>query len=129
MRQLIRSEFESIFRLPSPLRRPSLSSFTPSEAGVDLIIYPSSISVAPRVSPSSFSPDSSAANYTQDVLNVPVSLAGLPALSVPAGVSEGDEEGEGKGWPVGVQIAGQWGSDQLVLRVGEAVEEGWRSSQ
>lgn len=45
---------------------------------------------------------------------------------MPAGKSEGEEDGEGKGWPVGVQIAGQWGSDQLVLRVGEAIEEGWR---
>ncbi|ORY80236.1 amidase signature domain-containing protein [Leucosporidium creatinivorum] len=127
VRQLIRREFDSIFRLPSPLIPPS-SSTTSNNAGVDLIIHPSSIGVAPRLRPSNTTttPASSIASYTQDALNVPISLAGLPGLSVPAGVSAGEEDGEGKGWPVGVQIAGQWGSDKLVLKVGEAVEEGWR---
>lgn len=52
----------------------------------------------------------------QDVLNVPASLAGLPAISLPAGVSEED------GMPVAVQIAAQWGGDELLLMVGEALE-------
>jgi aspartyl-tRNA(Asn)/glutamyl-tRNA(Gln) amidotransferase subunit A len=54
--------------------------------------------------------------YVQDVLAVPASLAGLPALSIPAcsGVDE---------WPVGISVVGQWGCDELVLRVGEIVEQ------
>lgn len=50
-------------------------------------------------------------------MNVPASLAGLPALSVPAGESEED------GMPVGVQVVGQWGNDELVLRLGERMIE------
>lgn len=47
---------------------------------------------------------------------MPSSLAGLPALSIPAGRVR-------DGWPVGVQIVGQWGADELVLRVGRAIQE------
>jgi hypothetical protein len=52
----------------------------------------------------------------QDVLTVPASLAGLPALSVPGGLA-GDD-----GWPVGVSVVGQWGADDFVLEVGGLVE-------
>ena len=48
-------------------------------------------------------------------MTVPASLAGLPALSVPAGLGV-------DGWPVGLSIVGQWGMDELVLRVGRVVE-------
>ncbi|TRM58724.1 hypothetical protein BD626DRAFT_510346 [Schizophyllum amplum] len=44
--------------------------------------------------------------YVQDVLTVPASLAGLPALN----------------WPIGVSVVGQWGSDDMVLDVGGAIE-------
>ena len=52
----------------------------------------------------------------QDVLTVPASLAGLPAMSVPAGFGK-------DGWPVGVSIVGQWGCEEMILRVARAVEE------
>ena len=54
--------------------------------------------------------------YVQDVLTVPASLAGVPAMSVPMGLSSDD------GWPVGLSIVGQWGTDDLVMKIGEAVE-------
>ena len=44
---------------------------------------------------------------------VPVSLLGLPALSVPAGFGEA-------GLPAGVQIFGPRGSDARLLAIGEA---------
>ena len=55
--------------------------------------------------------------YVQDVMTVPASLAGLPALSVPGGSGV-------DGWPIGVSVIGQWGMDDLVLRVGEIIESG-----
>jgi aspartyl-tRNA(Asn)/glutamyl-tRNA(Gln) amidotransferase subunit A len=36
-------------------------------------------------------------------------------MSIPAGQVEG--------WPVGVQLASQWGCEQVVMRVGECIEE------
>ena len=60
--------------------------------------------------------------YVQDVLTVPASLAGLPAMSVPAGSGE-------DGWPVGASVVGQWGCDDVVLKVGKIIEEIVRARQ
>lgn len=127
VRKLIRSEFNSIFRQSSPLLPSKSVDFAPGSAsGVDVLIHPSAISTAPRM-PSALPLDhtqqghhldsSAHASYTQDALTVPASLAGLPALSVPIGKSADD------GWPLGAQVTGQWGADDLVLTVGEAIEE------
>ena len=53
--------------------------------------------------------------YVQDVMTVPASLAGLPAMSVPGGKGA-------DGWPIGVSVVSQWGCDDLVMRVGEIIE-------
>lgn len=53
----------------------------------------------------------------QDVLTVPASLAGLPALSVPVRRTKPEE------WPIGISVVGQWGTDELVLAVGDAIEK------
>lgn len=95
-------------------------SSVPSD-GVDVLLHPSAIRTTPRLSlPDQPDGEGTASStgvdeYLQDVLTVPASLAGLPALSVPAGL--GDD-----GWPVGVSVVGQWGMDELVLQVGRAVE-------
>ena len=54
--------------------------------------------------------------YLADILNVPASLAGLPAISVPAGKTEA-------GLPVGVQIIGKMESDAKILALAESLEE------
>lgn len=51
----------------------------------------------------------------QDLLTVPASLAGLPAMSVPA--RKGDD-----GWPVGVSVVGQWGMEEVLFWAGRAIE-------
>ncbi|KAG1863573.1 amidase signature domain-containing protein [Suillus subalutaceus] len=82
-----------------------LSNPLPNPDGVDLLLHPSAIRTAPRL-------DSDAASglgpYLQDVMTVPASLAGLPAVSIPAGLAA-------DGWPIGVSVVGQWGSDELVI--------------
>jgi aspartyl-tRNA(Asn)/glutamyl-tRNA(Gln) amidotransferase subunit A len=127
IRRLVRDDFDRVFHAPNVLSsHPStLSSSHPfsqsSNPNIDVLLHPSAIRTAPLLPPSS-SPSSTLSSsagldaYVQDVLTVPASLAGLPALSVPA-CSGAD------GWPVGVSIVGQWGCDELVLRVGEIVEE------
>ena len=55
------------------------------------------------------------AMYLNDVFTVPASLAGLPALSVPAGLSLG-------GLPLGLQIIGRAFDEETVLRAGAAIE-------
>ncbi len=54
--------------------------------------------------------------YLSDVMTVPASLAGLPAISVPAGSSA-------TGLPIGVQLIGAQRSDALLLAVARSVDE------
>ena len=56
------------------------------------------------------------AMYLADVFTVPASLAGLPALSVPAGFSP-------EGLPVGMQFVGPADSEPLLFALARAVEE------
>lgn len=53
--------------------------------------------------------------YLNDVFTVPASLAGLPALSVPAGLSS-------EGLPLGLHVIGKAFDEVTVLRVGKAIE-------
>ncbi len=53
--------------------------------------------------------------YLNDVFTVPTSLAGLPGLSLPAGLSA-------EGLPLGLQIIGRPFDEETVLRVGEVME-------
>jgi len=116
VRQLVRDDFNRIFCIPDVLSHPTGN---PAIQGVDVLIHPSAIRTAPPLSPSG-NDESGLDAYVQDVLTVPASLAGLPAFSVPAcGVIT---ENTGDGWPVGVSVVGQWGCDEMVLRVGEIIE-------
>lgn len=54
--------------------------------------------------------------YLADVMTVPASLAGLPAISVPAGKTS-------EALPVGVQIIGQRRSDAQLMALAKSVEE------
>ncbi|KAF7317697.1 Glutamyl-tRNA(Gln) amidotransferase subunit A, mitochondrial [Mycena kentingensis (nom. inval.)] len=104
VRQLIRDDFNRVFR--------ALNSENVNPDGVDVLVHPSAMRTAPLLDEQGQDPLSA---YVQDVLTVPASLAGLPALSVPLR-REGDQ------WPVGVSVVGQWGCDESVLRVGHFIE-------
>jgi aspartyl-tRNA(Asn)/glutamyl-tRNA(Gln) amidotransferase subunit A len=54
--------------------------------------------------------------YLNDVFSVPASLAGLPAMSVPAGLN-------GEGLPLGLQLIGRPFDEQGVLDAGLAIEQ------
>jgi aspartyl-tRNA(Asn)/glutamyl-tRNA(Gln) amidotransferase subunit A len=60
--------------------------------------------------------DDPLAMYLCDVLTVPANLAGLPAVSIPAGRTS-------DGLPIGVQVWGPEGADELVLAVGTAIRQ------
>ncbi|GAA5991362.1 hypothetical protein JCM10908_003277 [Rhodotorula pacifica] len=135
VRRMVQLELDGVFRLANPLSTSQASETTANtrSQGVDFLVHPSALSTAPllssapRATPSSTSAfssttastaDSTSRNaYLQDLLTVPASLAGLPALSLPAGRDAKD------GWPVGVTLMGQWGSDRAVLEVAKRWEE------
>jgi len=54
--------------------------------------------------------------YLADVFTVPASLAGLPALSVPSGLSS-------EGLPIGMQFIGPVDSEPVLFALARSVEE------
>ena len=79
---------------------------------VDCLLTPTAPSAAFAIGEKQ---DDPLAMYLNDVFTVPANLAGLPALSVPAGLSV-------EGLPLGLQITGRAFDEEMVLRVGEVLE-------
>jgi aspartyl-tRNA(Asn)/glutamyl-tRNA(Gln) amidotransferase subunit A len=52
--------------------------------------------------------------YLQDVCTLPVSLAGMPGISVPCGFDNG--------LPIGLQLIGQAFADAEIMRVADAYQ-------
>ena len=79
----------------------------------DLLLTPTAPSAAFALGEKSADP---LAMYLNDVFTVPSSLAGLPAMSVPAGL-------DGVGLPLGLQVIGKALDEQGVLNAGLAIEQ------
>ena len=93
VRTLIRQDFDQIF------------------ADYDVMIGPTAPTVAFEIGSQI---DDLLTLYANDVCTVPVNLAGLPAISIPCGLSEG--------LPVGLQIIGKAFDEATILRVAHAYE-------
>jgi aspartyl-tRNA(Asn)/glutamyl-tRNA(Gln) amidotransferase subunit A len=78
----------------------------------DVILTPTAPSAAFAIGEKA---DDPIAMYLNDVFTVPVNLAGLPGISVPAGLS-------GDGLPLGLQVIGRAFDEETMLRVAEIVE-------
>jgi aspartyl-tRNA(Asn)/glutamyl-tRNA(Gln) amidotransferase subunit A len=78
----------------------------------DCLLTPTAPSAAFAIGEKSEDP---IAMYLNDVFTVPANLAGLPAISVPAGLSA-------DGLPLGLQITGRAFDEETVLRVGGVLE-------
>jgi len=94
-------------------------------SGVDALLVPTAAGDAPRldyaigsgwgettVGPSKYS---AAEEYATDCMTVPFSLAGLPVINVPAGLSA-------RGMPLGLQLVGRLGRDWDLLAMARALE-------
>ncbi len=86
--------------------------FTDAFAQCDVILAPTTPTAAFALGEKSGDP---LEMYLNDVFSVPASLAGLPAMSVPAGLNA-------EGLPLGLQIVGKPFDEQGVLNAGLAIE-------
>lgn len=94
VRTLIRQDFEKIF------------------ADFDVIVGPTAPTNAFKIGEKT---DDPLTMYMNDILTIPVNLAGLPAISVPCGLVDG--------LPVGLQVIGKPFDEATVLRVAHAYEQ------
>jgi len=80
---------------------------------VDAILTPSTPSSAFKMGEKKDDPVSM---YLNDIFTVPVNLAGLPGISIPAGLDK-------KGYPLGLQIIGKPFDEQSILNIAYSMEE------
>lgn len=93
-RTMIRQDFENVFK------------------EYDLILGPTTTTTAYGIGEQV---DDPIAMYLADILTVPVNLAGVPAISIPCGFSEG--------MPVGLQLIGNHFDEQTIYRAAYAFEQ------
>lgn len=95
------------------VRRLIAEDFTKAYAKCDLLLTPTTPSAAFGIGENT---DDLLAMYLNDVFTVTVNLAGLPGISVPAGL-------DSKGLPLGLQLLGQPFGEETLLRAADVMEQ------
>ena len=104
--------YDAYYTRAQKVRALILRDFTEAFRGVDALLTPTTPSAA-------FAQGAVAdpvTMYLNDVFTVPADLAGIPALSVPAGL-------DGAGLPLGLQVMGKPFDEETVFAVGAAIEQ------
>jgi aspartyl-tRNA(Asn)/glutamyl-tRNA(Gln) amidotransferase subunit A len=114
--------YDAYYGRAQRVRTKIAEDFREAFAEVDFIVTPTSGGVAFALGEKTASPW---AMYLNDYFTVPMSLAGIPAISLPCGLSadEGGAGPAGAGLPVGFQIAGPAFSENRLLDAAYALEQ------
>jgi aspartyl-tRNA(Asn)/glutamyl-tRNA(Gln) amidotransferase subunit A len=104
--------YDAYYLRAQRIRSLILRDFTQAFEKVDAVLTPATPSTAFAIGEKS---DDPIAMYLNDVFTVPVNLAGLPGISVPAGLGE-------DGLPLGLQVIGRAFDEETVLKVARAIE-------
>jgi aspartyl-tRNA(Asn)/glutamyl-tRNA(Gln) amidotransferase subunit A len=116
-RRLIKDDFDAAFGITKE------GHGERSDAGVHAVLMPTAPSPAFKIGEKTSDPMEM---YLEDIYTVPVNLAGICAMSVPAGLAEVG----GVKLPVGVQVICPAFEEAAMLRVGRMIEVGvgaWRA--
>jgi len=105
--------YDAYYLKAQKVRKLIKNDFDNAYKKVDAILTPSTPSAAFKIGEKNNDPVSM---YLNDIFTVPVNLAGLPAISIPAGVDV-------KGYPLGLQIIGKAFDEQSILNIAYAMEE------
>jgi aspartyl-tRNA(Asn)/glutamyl-tRNA(Gln) amidotransferase subunit A len=109
--------YDAYYGQAQKVRTRIAEDFGAAFAEVDFVVTPTSPSVAFGLGEKTADP---LAMYLNDFFTVPMSLAGIPAISLPAGLAE--PEGGGAQLPVGFQIAAPAFAEQKLLEASFALE-------
>ena len=117
--------YDAYYGQAQKVRTKIADDYAAAFADVDLVVTPTSPSVAFGLGEKT---DDPLAMYMNDFFTVPMPLAGIPAISIPAGLAE--PEGGGPRLPVGFQIAAPAFAEQKLLEAAFALETaiGFRES-
>jgi aspartyl-tRNA(Asn)/glutamyl-tRNA(Gln) amidotransferase subunit A len=109
--------YEAYYGRAQKVRTKIAADFAAAFEQFDFVVTPTSPSVAFGLGEKTDDPLSM---YMNDFFTVPMSLAGIPAISIPAGLAEPD--GGGPRLPVGFQLAAPAFAEQSLLDAGFALE-------
>jgi aspartyl-tRNA(Asn)/glutamyl-tRNA(Gln) amidotransferase subunit A len=123
--------YDAYYGRAQRVRTKIAEDFRTAFESVDLILTPTSANVAFELGEKTANPW---AMYLSDYFTVPMSLAGIPAISIPCGLSAPGGPGTGNangasagpgadGLPVGLQIAGPAFSENRLLDAAYALEQ------
>ncbi|MDR2336489.1 MAG: Asp-tRNA(Asn)/Glu-tRNA(Gln) amidotransferase subunit GatA [Candidatus Nomurabacteria bacterium] len=104
--------FDAYYLKAEKVRTLIVEEYQKAFAKFDVLVCPTTPSTAFKIGENT---DNPVKMYLEDVMTVPPSLAGLPAISVPAGRTK-------SGLDVGAQLIGARGDDALLLDLAESVE-------
>jgi len=110
--------YEAYYGQAQKVRTKIAEDFAAAFAGFDFVVTPTSPSVAFGLGEKT---DDPLAMYMNDFFTVPMSLAGIPAISIPAGLAE--PAGGGPRLPVGFQIAAPAFAERKMLDAAYALEQ------
>jgi aspartyl-tRNA(Asn)/glutamyl-tRNA(Gln) amidotransferase subunit A len=105
--------YDAYYLKAQKVRRLIKNDFDEAYKKVDAILTPSTPSSSFKIGEKTNDPVSM---YLNDIFTVPVNLAGLPAISIPAGLDK-------KNYPLGLQIIGKAFDEQNILNIAYAMEE------
>ena len=105
--------YDAYYLKAQKVRKLIKNDFDEAYKKVDAILTPSTPSSAFKIGEKKNDPVSM---YLNDIFTVPVNLAGLPAISIPAGL-------DAAGYPLGLQIIGKAFQEQEVLNLAYAMED------
>ncbi|HEL0690247.1 TPA: Asp-tRNA(Asn)/Glu-tRNA(Gln) amidotransferase subunit GatA [Streptococcus equi subsp. zooepidemicus] len=103
--------YDAYFKKAGQVRTLIIQDFEKVFADYDLILGPTAPTAAFELDTLNHDP---VAMYLADILTIPVNLAGLPAISIPAGFADG--------LPVGLQLIGPKYSEEVIYQVAAAFE-------
>ena len=104
--------YDAYYQKAQQVRTLMVRDFQAAFEKYDVLIGPTSPTVAFKLGEKT---DDPLAMYLSDVCTIPVNLAGLPAISIPCGFSDG--------LPVGLQITGRPLDEESLLRAAYAFEQ------
>ena len=105
--------YDAYYLKAQKVRRLIKKDFDEAYSKVDAILTPSTPSSAFKIGEKTNDPLSM---YLNDIFTVPVNLAGLPGISIPAGIDK-------NGYPLGLQIIGKPFDEQTILNIAYSMEE------
>ena len=105
--------YDAYYLKAQKVRKLIKNDFDEAYKKVDAILTPSTPSSAFKIGEKTNDPVSM---YLNDIFTVPVNLAGLPGISIPAGH-------DSNGYPLGLQIIGKAFDEQNILNIAYAMEE------